>query len=172
MPKKYQNIWLLTVVIFIVAACNRVQTNSTVPADKDEKRKLGFGSIVGEDLLNFGGRNKNTNLKPTFSINQYLWKAGLQALEFMPLISVDSLGGVIITDWYSTSSVPNEKFKVSVHIYGTVLRADALKVVVHKQIRISNGQWVQSAPSGQVATDLENIILSKARQLKIHHEKG
>ena len=153
-------------MVLMATACSNMQSDSKPPADRDDKRKLGFGSIGGEDFLAFGGPKQNTNSGPALSSNKYLWKASLQSLEFMPLISVDAIGGVIITDWYSTPSAPNEKFKVSVYIHGSVLRADALKVVVHKQVRAANGNWVQSDTSMQVATDLENIILSKARQLK------
>ncbi|RZI45378.1 DUF3576 domain-containing protein [Candidatus Finniella inopinata] len=156
---------------FLVTACSDMNPQSKPPEDKADKRKLGFGSIAGEDLLTFGGPKKNTGSGPTLNVNQYLWKASLETLEFMPLVSADSVGGVILTDWHSTAAAPNERFKVSVYIHGSVLRADALKVIVHKQVRGVNGQWVQSNTSMQVATDLENIILSKARALRVKDTK-
>ena len=172
MPKNHQIIWLVIFISIVATACNKLQPEGKPPVEKDDKRKLGFGSIAGEDFLSFGGAKKNTSPGPTITVNQYLWKASLQALEFMPLASADSVGGVILTDWYSTSTTPNERFKVSVYIHGGILRADALKVVVHKQIRTANGNWVQLNTPAQVAVDLENIILSKARQLKIQNGKA
>jgi hypothetical protein len=160
--------WLSIIIALLTAGCNNnVSKNNDPPLEKADKRKLGFGSIAGEDFLTFGGGRKNTGLSNNLSVNQYLWQASLQTLEFLPLASIDSSGGVIVTDWYSTSAAPNEKVKVCVYIMSNMLRADAIKVIVYKQIRAANGNWVQAASCVQTATDLENIILTKARQLKM-----
>ena len=37
-----------------------------------------------------------------------LWRASLDMLDFMPLISANYSGGIIITDWYSENDNPNE----------------------------------------------------------------
>ena len=68
-------------------------------------------------------------------VNSYLWRASLDTLSFMPLASADPWGGVIITDWYSDPATPDERFKATVYILDTRLRADALAVTVHKQVR-------------------------------------
>ena len=160
-------------LIFLATSCSNVQKESKPPVDKDDKRKLGFGSIAGEDFLTFGGPKKSTNSGPGLRVNQYLWKASLETLEFMPLVSADSVGGVILTDWYNSPENAGERYKVSVYIHGGVLKANALKVVIHKQVRATNGQWIQSSDSSmQTATEFENIILSKARQLRIQDAKN
>jgi hypothetical protein len=169
--KKNENKWLSILIVLLVAGCNNVSKDNAPPVEKADKRKLGFGSIAGEDFLTFGGPRKNTGPSNNLSVNQYLWQASLQTLEFLPLASIDSSGGVIVTDWYSTSTAPNEKVKVCVYILSNILRADAIKVIVYKQIRAANGNWIQAASCAQTATDLENIILTKARQLKIQDKK-
>ena len=163
--------WLLMLVALLTAGCQNVDKESKTPVEKDDKRKLGFGSIAGEDFLTFGGPKKNTGSANSLVINSYLWQASLQTLEFLPLTSIDATGGVIVTDWYSTSGAPNERVKVCVYIVSNVLRADAIKVVVYKQIRAANGNWVHAASSAQTATDLENIILTRARQLRMQDKK-
>ena len=100
-------------------------------------------------------------------VNSYLWRATLDTLSFMPLGSADPWGGVIVTDWYVNPEKPDERFKTTVYILDTRLRADALNVTVFKQVRDGSGNWVDSAVSGQTEQDLENSILTKARQLRL-----
>ncbi|HEY3812133.1 MAG TPA: DUF3576 domain-containing protein [Caulobacteraceae bacterium] len=100
-------------------------------------------------------------------VNSYLWRATLDTLSFMPLGSADPWGGVIATEWYTNPEKPDERFKTTVYILDTRLRADALNVTVFKQVRDASGNWVDSAVSAQTETDLENSILTKARQLRL-----
>jgi hypothetical protein len=104
-------------------------------------------------------------------VNSYLWRAALDTLKFMPLASADPYGGVIITDWYSDPQIPTERFKATVYILDTRLRADGLNVTVFKQVH--NGDaWIDAEPSPQTAEDLENAILTRARQLRLANVNG
>lgn len=105
-------------------------------------------------------------------VNAYLWRASLDTLAFMPLVSADPYGGVIITDWYANPEKPNERFKCTVYILDTRLRADGLNVTVNKQVRDLSGAWVDASASDQTATDIENAILTRARQLKLSNVNG
>ncbi|MBU1324195.1 MAG: DUF3576 domain-containing protein [Alphaproteobacteria bacterium] len=100
-------------------------------------------------------------------VNAYLWRATLDTLSFMPLSSADPWGGVINYDWYSDPRTPDERFKATVFILDTRLRADALNVALTKQVRDASGQWVAAAVDPQTETDLENAILTKARQFNL-----
>ena len=105
--------------------------------------------------------------QPGIGVNSYLWRASLDTLSFMPLASADPYGGVINTDWYTNPEKPDERFKVTVYILDTRLRADGLTVTVFKQLKGADGNWANSDTSGQTATDFENAILTKARQLRL-----
>ncbi len=105
-------------------------------------------------------------------VNGYLWRASLDTLAFMPLTSADPYGGVIITDWYSSPAEPNERFKCTVYILDTRLRADGLNVAVFKQQRGADGAWVDTTASLQTEADIENAILSRARQLRLSNIRG
>jgi hypothetical protein len=100
-------------------------------------------------------------------VNAYLWRATLDTLAFMPLASADPYGGVVITDWYANPEKPDERFKATVYILDTRLRADGLNVSVFKQTRDSGGGWVDAPLAGQTDTDIENAILTRARQLRL-----
>lgn len=99
-------------------------------------------------------------------VNSYLWRAALDTVSFMPLISVDPFGGVIITDWYSNPNAPNERFKMTVYVLDTELRADAVKVNLFKQVR-SNSGWSDQPADAITASKLEDAILTRARELRL-----
>jgi hypothetical protein len=86
----------------------------------------------------------------------------------MPLASADPFGGVIITDWYSPPESVNERFKINVYILGRDLRADGVRAAVFRQLRDpASGAWIDAAIEQQTPTDIENAILTRARQLRI-----
>lgn len=99
-------------------------------------------------------------------VNSFLWRASLDTLSFMPLVSADPYGGVIITDWYSNPATPSERFKATVYILDSRLRADALNVSINKQRLTVNG-WTEDQLSPDTATQIENAILTRARQIKL-----
>ena len=103
---------------------------------------------------------------PTMGVNSYLWRASLETLEFMPLAEVDPFGGVIITDWYANPEAPTERFKANVYILDANLRADALKTSIFKQVQSGNG-WVDASIDADTPRQIENAILTRARELYI-----
>ncbi len=100
-------------------------------------------------------------------VNSFLWRACLDTLSFMPLASADPYGGVIITDWYTSPEKPDERFKATVYILDARLRADGLNVAIFKQVKDASGAWIDSPAAGQTETDIENAILTRARQLRL-----
>ena len=123
-----------------------------------------------------GGRANHhlANATPAAAIgvNGYLWRATLDTLAFMPLQSADPFGGVVITDWYSDPQKPDERFKCTVYILDTRLRGDALKVTVFKEVSNGQGGWAPSQAADQTSIDIENAILTRARQLRVSNLKG
>lgn len=101
----------------------------------------------------------------TIGVNSYLWRASLDALSFMPLLQTDSSGGVIVTDWYANPANPNERSKVSVAILDQDLRADALRVSASRQI-LQGGTWVDAPVQAATVQKLEEVILTRARDLR------
>jgi hypothetical protein len=112
----------------------------------------------------FGGSSEK---KGGVSVNAYLWRASLDALSFMPMEQTDPFGGTIKTGWYTPAATPNERLRVAVYILDSRLRADALRVSVFKENKNSSGSWVDATVDPETVTKLENLILNKARALKI-----
>jgi hypothetical protein len=132
---------------------------------------------IRDDLskgLNYGGGDRQTVRKKadlaaskvtTIGVNAYLWRAALDTLSFMPLVQTDSNGGVIVTDWYSNPNNPGERMKLTVSILDQDLRADALRVAASRQVS-QGGQWVDAPVQAATVQKLEEVILTKARDLR------
>ena len=136
------------------------------------RRTLGYAlagtALVGLSACGGGGRPR-TELAAaqlnTIGVNAYLWRAALDTVGFAPLLQADSAGGVIVTDWYANPQSPSERMKVTVSILDQDLRADALRVAASRQVN-QNGQWVDAPVRAATVQKLEDIILTKARDLR------
>lgn len=130
-------------------------------------------ALVGGALLALaacgGGSRPRTELAAaqinTIGVNAYLWRAALETVSFAPLLQADSMGGVIVTDWYANPANPGERVKLTITILDQDLRADALRVAASRQVADS-GNWVEAPVQAATVQKLEDIILTKARDLR------
>ena len=163
--------------LLLLQACGGVKDGDYFPDDpvgeNDSTMKTQGGANPDDDRLLknlnvFGGSSAKSGASTGLGINSYLWRASLDTLAFMPLTTVDSTGGVILTDWYANPQVPNERFKLTVYILDTRLRADGVKVSVFRQEQAEGSeQWRDATVAAKTATQLENQILRRARELKV-----
>ncbi len=101
-------------------------------------------------------------------VNSFLWRASLDSLSFMPITSADPFGGVILTDWYENPETPGERFKINIYILDRQLRSDGVRVAVFKQKQAAKGGgWKDAAVDPSVPRDIENTILTRARELRV-----
>ncbi len=134
------------------------------------------GSLLGGDggISFFGGGDDaagGAGGGTGIGVNAFLWRASLDTVSFLPVTSADPFGGVIITDWYSPSDTPDERFKLNVYILDRQLRADGLRVAVFREVRDgTNGAWVSAEVADETATQLEDAILTRARQLRVSQQ--
>jgi len=120
-------------------------------------------------FLGIGGgndREASAAAQSQIGVNSFLWRASLDTLNFMPLASEDPYGGVIITDWYTDPERPSERFKATVYILDTRLRADALNVSIFRETN-QGGAWTTANVDPATAIQIENAILTRARQLRL-----
>ena len=120
-------------------------------------------------------RNLPSQLAPsrisTIGVNSYLWRAAVDTVSFAPLLQADSNSGVIITDWYANPKAPGERVKLTVAILDQDLRADALRVAASRQVN-QNGAWVDAPVAAATVQKLEDIILTRARDLRRSAVRG
>ena len=98
-------------------------------------------------------------------VNAYLWRAAIDTVSFAPLLQADANSGVIITDWYANPDSPGERIKLTVSILDQDLRADALRVAASRQT-LQNGAWVDAPVAAATVQKLEDIILTRARDIR------
>jgi hypothetical protein len=169
---------LAAVAAASLAACGgdpdavKQKTDSTGSVNKREigtplNSKQETGSLFGPGGL-FGSKaEKKIDEGSGVAVNAYLWRASLDTINFIPLVSADPFGGVIITDWYTPQESPNERMKVQITILDRELRADGVRVAVFKQTASPKGGWVDAQVDAHTNSDIENAILTRARQLRI-----
>lgn len=181
--KKINNHILLVAVLLALSlnACSDIENDTEkvkdgspkFPIINKDQRRLERGKIFGDESISIfgGGKPSNANIGNVVGgVNAYLWRASLDVISFMPLASADAVGGIIITDWYESQSAKNERMKANINISSQELRASGVKVSLFKQ-RYSGGRWKDSKVNQGLATQLEDKILARARELKISAER-
>ena len=159
----------ITILVFIIASCsnNKIVTNpitnkSTTPGlfSKDSEKGISLSDIVDPKSETGSGTN----------INGFLWRASLDVLSVVPLISTDAFGGTIISDWYVKKNIKDKRIKITAYILTPELRSDGVKVKVHVQ-KLINNIWSDTVTDNNLASKIENNILNEARNLRIKANK-
>jgi len=145
---------------------------SDYPKTRDERKAEEIGSIAGSEGVVFRpGKIKNDATKSNIAnVNKFLWQATIETLNFVPLASVDSAGGVIITDWYSPKNKPEFSYKINVFIKNDTISPDSIEIKVFEQV-LRNGRLVHNDKLSDLAITLEDKILRRARALYIDSDR-
>ena len=142
-----------TLLLSLVALTACSHHDQAPSASYDDYRTQ--GAATGEDA----GIGKNG-----VGVNAFLWRGSLDTLSFMPLLSADPFGGVILTDWYTPEGVSGERFKAAVYILSPQLRADGLRVSIFRQTNDGSG-WQDAPVAASTSNEIEDKILTRAREL-------
>jgi len=139
------------------ADARKVSPNADERVKKNLEEGRGFTIMGG---LGADGRGKGTTYQ--FASSNPMWRATLEILDFLPLSNVDYSGGIITTDWYNEGTASNESIKITVRFLTNEIRADGLKIIVHKK----NCSIAQKCTVKKITSTLENelrvAILKKA----------
>ena len=133
---------------------------------------------VKKNLEEGKGFRLNDVMKPKggvfdFANSNELWRASLDAIDFMPLVSANYSGGIIITDWYSNDPNSSESLKITIRFLTNEIRSDAIAIKIYNK-RCSNNllncEIFQT--DGVLVAELKRKILKNATILKEENEKG
>ena len=132
------------------------------PAKRVEQNiREGKGFRLSDSMKNRGGGVFE------FASSNGLWKASLDVIEFMPLSSVNYSGGIIVTDWYSENTSPNESIKISIRFLTNEIRSDALVVKIFNRKctdSLLDCKFYES--DGDLSNEIKKEILKKATLYK------
>ena len=120
------------------------------------------GKPVGTSWTDImGGKSQPGNMP----VNALLWRAALDIASFVPLDDVDTFGGSIVTEWYAPEDQTNRRLKLAVFVVGLELRSDAIQVRAYVQNR-DGDSWTSAGRDADLSRKLENLILTRARELR------
>lgn len=171
-----KRILLITSLLFpLLSACSDSDEKLSAgrPIAADRARWENRGRVTNDDeggggFTLFGGKKGNEQGASPIGVNSFLWRATLDTLSFMPIASADPFGGVVITDWYEDPKTPGERFKVNALILDRTLRSDGVRISVFKQKKDAANNWADAPVENTVSRDVEDTILTRARQLRVN----
>lgn len=159
----------LTVVLFILSSLlsscgiyRKVNTRD-VPISAEERARKNISEGKGISLK---GVFNNSSTNYEFSSSNPLWRATLDTLDFLPLVTVDYSGGILITDWYSDSKNTNDAIKITIRFLSNKVSSDSLKIIVHKKTCNKDNDCVVSTLKSKIENELYAQILKKASILE------
>jgi hypothetical protein len=139
------------------------------PANPEERVKKNLEEGRGFKITELGKQRGGVF---EFASSNELWRASLDVIDFMPLSSVNYSGGIIITDWYSENSSPNESIKISIRFMTNEIRSDALSIKVFNKKCIDNLLSCKiTEQDGILVKELKREILKKATLYKEEDKK-
>ena len=156
-------ILLAGIAIFgFVNSCGIYQPSDarTVPTNADERVKKNLEEGKGFTLM--GGLKGGSGTTYQFASSNPLWRATLEILDFLPLANIDYSGGIIITDWYNEGTASDESIKITVRFLSNEVRADGLKIIVHKKKCNSKQKCTVNKITSALQDELQVAILKKA----------
>ena len=163
----------VVIILFIpfflmLTNCNKNVKNAGITAEEKRRKNIeeGRGVSLKGIMRNRGG---STNYE--FSSSNPMWRASLETLDFLPLITVDYSGGVIITDWYSDNSA-SDSIKITIRFLSNEIRSESLKIIVHKKVcKTSSNCTTNISQSNIIKDELRSTILRKAALLEKSDKK-
>ena len=126
--------------------------------------KEGRGVSIGKAL---GGRQTTYE----FSTSNPMWRATFDVIDFMPLVTVDYAGGMIITDWYTDANTVNDSLKFTIRFLSNEIRADSLKIIIHKKTCKTQSNCIVKKIASKLEDTIRSQIITKAAALEAASKK-
>ena len=161
--RKLPSIVLAIILLNFLNSCGIYQPSDArkVSPNVNERVKKnleeGKGITLGDA---FGKGEGGTNYQ--FASSNPMWRATLEVLDFLPLANVDYSGGIITTDWYNEGTASNESIKITVRFLTNEIRADGLKIIIHKKKCNTQLNCSVKKISSVLETELQLAILKRA----------
>ena len=156
-------IFFSIIILLTQSACNALKPKKVSAKDfpPDPNLRVKKNIEEGKGFRLFDGKMGGTTYE--FASSNPLWQATLDTLDFMPLVSANYSGGIVITDWYSENNTPNESVKISVRFLTNEIRSDALDIDVFlKKCSQNLTNCSISKNNNDLVADLNLNILKKA----------
>ena len=171
--KQNKVLWILAGIILLglISACGLYAPSDArkVSPNVNERVKKNLEEGKGFKLADLG---KSGGTSYQFASSNPLWRATLEILDFLPLSNVDYSGGIITTDWYDEGTASDESIKITVRFLTNEIRADGIKIIVHKRKCTSQQKCTVKKVTSALENELRVAILKKAVIFDKMYKKG
>ena len=138
-----------------------------VPINAKERARKNVTEGRGISIKNLG----KSKTSYEFSTSNPMWRASLEILDFLPLLTVDYSGGMIITDWYNDTDNSKDSIKITVRFLSNEIQTNSLKIIVHRKQCSKNLDCVIKKIESKIEEELTRSILSKAAAIEVADKK-
>ena len=156
-------IFFSLIILLTQTGCDALKPKKVSAKDfpPDPRQRVKKNIEEGRGFRVFDGKSGGTTYE--FASSNPLWKATLDTLDFMPLVSANYSGGIVITDWYSENNTPNESVKITIRFLTNEIRSDALDINIFlKKCSQNLTNCSISKNNNDLVADLNLSILKKA----------
>ena len=161
---------ILFLLINILNSCGIYKPTDAREFPPEPEKRVQKNLDEGRGFKLFKNDNKSGGVFDFASSNE-LWRASLDTLDFMPLISADYSGGIIITDWYNENNNYEDFIKISVRFLTNEIRSDALNVKVYTKKCKNLNNCIVDEDNPEIKNKLISTILTKASRYEKDKEK-
>ena len=154
---------ILTVILLILpmlSSCGIYRPVSAKDYPPEPEKRIQKNIEEGRGIRLFKGKKKGGTFD--FASSNALWRASLDTINFMPLLTADYGGGIIVTDWYNNTNDENQSIKISIQFLSNEIRADALSIKVFKKNCEIDKNCKIVSNEGKLNNELKLAILKKA----------
>ena len=158
----FRSIFLLFTALIFLSSCEALKYRPVdakeFPPEPEKRVKKNLEEGKGFRLF---GKDDQQGGNFDFASSNPLWRASLETIDFLPLMSANYSGGIIISDWYSGNS-NSESIKITIRFLSNEVRADALEIkLFSKKCGIQSNCKI-TENNGQIVKDIKKKILKKA----------
>jgi len=162
--KIFKILCLYFFIALLVKSCGIYRPTDAKEFPPEPEKRIQKNIQEGRGIKLFSGDKKGGSFD--FASSNEMWRASLEIIDFMPLISADYGGGLIITDWYNDQIDNGESIKISIRFLSNEIRADALDITVFNKTCNTNANCKVSKRNTSIENELKIAILKKAAQYK------
>ena len=163
-------IFLITLLVFSLNSCGIYKKTDAREFPPEPEKRVAKNIEEGRGFKLFDNENKGGGTFD-FATSNELWRASLDTLDFMPLMSADYGGGILITDWYNENNNYRDFIKISIRFLTNEIRSDSLKVKVYTKNCESLDKCTISVENPEIKEKLISTILTKASKYKQEKKK-
>ena len=164
LQKKSQILVLAIISIIFLTSCKNGVPGADAkkfPPDPRERVKRNLEEGRGF-RLDTAFKKGTTNFE--FASSNELWRATLDSIDFMPLLSANYSGGIIITDWFSENT--EDEIKIAIRFLSNEIRADGINVIIHKKKCQSLNNCITREVKNSTNNQIRLAILKRAAEIE------